>query len=86
MHKNISDSVYWYDVCVSSWKLSGNQTQGQQSVPKIAQSTVKVHLVWHDAYICTEVGSCCVLLLYSCIKSAHARATDLHCSAQILLQ
>lgn len=46
----------------------GDQTEGQQSVLKIAKSTVAGHLEWHDIYIVTET---CRLLyitvhLYKC--------------------
>lgn len=34
----------------------GDRTQGQQSFPRIAKSTVAVHLVWNDIYIATERG------------------------------
>jgi hypothetical protein len=34
----------------------GDRTQGQQSVLKIAKSTVEVHSVWHDIYVATETG------------------------------
>jgi hypothetical protein len=40
----------------------GDRTQVQQTVLKIAKSTVEVHSVWHDIHI--DAG-CCVLLRVS---------------------
>jgi hypothetical protein len=34
----------------------GDRTQEQQSVLKIAKSTVEAHSVWHDTYVATETG------------------------------
>jgi hypothetical protein len=34
----------------------GDRTQEQQTVLKIAKSTVEVHSLWHDIYVATETG------------------------------
>jgi hypothetical protein len=77
-HGNISVDIYWDDSC------QGNRKQRQQSVLKIAKSTVEVHSVWHDIYIATEAGG---QMRVVCITPcACARARDLSRDAQILPQ
>jgi hypothetical protein len=34
----------------------GDRTQGQQTLLKIAKSTVEVHSVWHNMYVATGTG------------------------------
>jgi hypothetical protein len=67
----------------------GDRTQGQQSVLKIAKSTVAAHSVWHDNYVATETGGqmravvCCSMRLR---KSDRERARGVRRDAQILPQ
>jgi hypothetical protein len=66
----------------------GDRTQGQQSILKIAKSTVEVHLVWHDIYVATERGGQMRAVVYSSArlrKSDRERAMDLRRDTQILL-
>jgi hypothetical protein len=65
----------------------GDRTQGQQSVLKIATSTVEVHSAWHDIYVATETGGQMrAVAHYSSRlrKSDRERARDLRRDAQIL--
>jgi hypothetical protein len=41
-----------------------DRTQGEQSVLRIAKSTVEVHSVWHDIYVATETGGQTRALVY----------------------
>jgi hypothetical protein len=59
----------------------GDRTWGQQSVLKIAKSTVEVHSVWHDIYVATETGGHMRLR-----KSDRERARDVRRDVQILPQ
>jgi hypothetical protein len=66
----------------------GGRTQGQQSVLKIAKSTVEVHLVWHDIYVATETGRQIRTVVYYSMrlrKSDRETAGDLHHDAQIII-
>jgi hypothetical protein len=47
----------------------GDWTQWQQSVLKIAKSTVKVHLAWHDIYIATETGRLLCVTPCACTRA-----------------
>jgi hypothetical protein len=88
-HESISVGVYWNDIGIPGWKLSGYRAQGQQSVLKIAKSTFKVHLVWNNIYIPTETGRQMWAVMYYSIclcKSNCERARDLCCDAHILTQ
>jgi predicted membrane-bound mannosyltransferase len=65
----------------------GDRTQGQQSVLKIAKSTVEVHSVWHDIYVATETGGQMRDVVYYSVrlrKSDRERARELRRDAQIL--
>jgi hypothetical protein len=67
----------------------GDRTQGQQSVLKIAKSTVEVRSVWHDIYVVTETGGQMRPVVYYFVrlrKSDRERARDLRRDAQILPQ
>jgi hypothetical protein len=67
----------------------GDRTQGQQSVLKIAKSTVEVHLMWHDIYVATETGGQMRAVVYYSVrlrKSDRERARDPRRDAQILRQ
>jgi hypothetical protein len=65
----------------------GDRTQGQQSVVKVAKSTVEVHSVQHDIYLATETGGQMRAGVYYAVrlrKSDRERARDLRRDAQIL--
>jgi hypothetical protein len=67
----------------------GDRTQGQQSVLKIAKSTVEVHSVWHDIYVATETGGKMRAVVCYSVRlrnSDRERARDLRRDAQILNQ
>jgi hypothetical protein len=67
----------------------GDRTQGQQSVPKTAKSTVEVHSVWHDICVTAETdGQMRALVYYSArLRNIDCeRARDLRRDAQILPQ
>jgi hypothetical protein len=67
----------------------GDRTQGQQSVLKIAKSTVEVHSVWHNIYVATDTGGQMgAVVCYSVRlrKSDREKARDLLRDVQILLQ
>jgi hypothetical protein len=67
----------------------GDGTQGQQSVLKIAQSTVEVHSVWRGIYVATETGRQMRAVVYYSVRlrnSDRERARDLRRHAQILPQ
>jgi hypothetical protein len=67
----------------------GDRTQGQQSVLKIAKSTVAVHSVWHDIYVATETGGHMRAVVYYSVrlrKSDRETSRDLRRDAQILPQ
>jgi hypothetical protein len=67
----------------------GDRTQGQQSVLKIATSTVEVHSAWHDIYVAPETGGQMRAVVYYSVrlrKSDRERARDLRRDAQILPQ
>jgi hypothetical protein len=88
-HENISVGVYWGDVGVPAESCQGDRTQGQQSVLKIAKSTVEVHSVWHGIYIATETGGQMRAVVYYSVrlrKSDRERTRDLRRDAQILPQ
>jgi hypothetical protein len=79
--------VYWDDVGVPGWKLSGlTKPQGQQSALKTAKRTVEVYCVWHDIY--AAGGQILATVYYSARlrKSDHERGKDLQRDVQILLQ
>jgi hypothetical protein len=64
-------------------RCQGDGRQGQQSVLKIAKSTVEVYWVWHVA---TDTGGQIRLLCVTactCVRDRE-RARDLHRDAQIL--
>jgi hypothetical protein len=66
-------------------RCQGDQTQ-QQSVLKIAKTTVEVHSVWH-IYVATEIGDQMWAVVYYSVrlhKSDCKRARDLCSDAQIL--
>jgi hypothetical protein len=69
-HENISVRVYWDDVCIPGWKLSGWSNTRQQSVLKTAKNTVEVHLMWRNIYI--AIGTSGLLCITPC---AYARVT-----------
>jgi hypothetical protein len=67
----------------------GDRTQGQQSVLKIARSTVEVHSVCHDIYVATETAGQMRAAVYYSVrlrKSDREGARDLRRDAQILPQ
>jgi hypothetical protein len=65
-HENIGVGVYWDDVGVPGWMLSGWSKLRETNSSKICKNTVAVHSVWRDIYVATEIGGqmrgCCVLL------------------------
>jgi hypothetical protein len=64
-----------------------DRTQGQQSVLKIAKSTVEVHSVWHDIYVASETGGQMRAVVYysgRLRKSDRERAGDLRRDTWIL--
>jgi hypothetical protein len=54
-------------------RCQGDWTQQQQSILKLAKSTVEVHSVCHDIYVGTETGEQMRAVVYS--PCAYARAT-----------
>jgi hypothetical protein len=72
-----------------SENCQGDGTQGQQSVLKIAKSTVEVHSVWHDIYVATETGGQMRAVVCHSVRlrnSYRERPRDLRRDAQILPQ
>jgi hypothetical protein len=66
-----------------------DRTRGQQSVLKIAKSTVEVHSVRHDIYVTTETGGQMRAVVYYSArlrKSDRERTRDLRRDARILPQ
>jgi hypothetical protein len=55
-HENINVGIIGMMSAFLAESCQGDWTQGQQSVLKIAKSTVKVHSGWHDIYVATETG------------------------------
>jgi hypothetical protein len=88
-HENISVGVYWDDVGVPGWKLSGWSNTRATIVLKTAKSTVEVHSLWHDIYVATETGRQMRAVVYYSVrlrKSDREKARDLSRVAQILPQ
>jgi hypothetical protein len=68
--------------------FQGDRKQGQQSVLKIAKSTVEVHSVWHNIYVAAETGGQMRAVVYYSVrlrKSDRERARDPRRDTQILL-
>jgi hypothetical protein len=62
----ISVGIYWMTSASLAESCQGDRTQRQQSVVKIAKSTVDVHLVWHDISVATEArGQMRAVMCYS---------------------
>lgn len=55
-HENICVGVWWDDVSIPSWKLSGWYNTRAIISSKICKGTVKVHSVYHDIYVATNRG------------------------------
>jgi hypothetical protein len=67
----------------------GDRTRGQQSVLKVAKSTVELHSVWHDIYVATETGGQMRAVVYYSVrlrKTDRERARELRRDTQILPQ
>jgi hypothetical protein len=58
----------------------GDRTQGQQSVIKIAKSTVEVHSVWHDIYIATETGGQMRAVVYYSVRLRKSEGPTPRCT------
>jgi hypothetical protein len=88
-HENISVGVYWDDVSVPGWKLSGWSNAIATNISKFSKTTVEVQSVWHDIYVATETGWQMRAVEYYSVrlrKRDRERARDLRRDAQILPQ
>jgi hypothetical protein len=85
-HGNISVGVYWDDVGIPGWMLSGRSNTRaiicSKNCEKYSRSTLGVH----DIYVATETGGQMRAVVYYSVrlrKSGRERARDLRRDAQI---
>jgi hypothetical protein len=71
--------IIWMTSVFLAESCRHDRTQGQQSVPKTARSTVEVHSVWHDIDVATGTGGqmagCCVTVCACARETAKERGT-----------
>jgi hypothetical protein len=89
VHENISVGVYWDDVGIPGWKLSGQSNTSATISSKNCENTVELDSMWHNIYVATETGGQIRAVVYYSVRlrnSDRERTRDLRRDAQILLQ